>query len=101
MEALARAAAEAGFWKLVSRVMVSNAASRGLLASVGFREVGVYRRHARLEGTWRDVVVVEQLIGEAADDPGSAAAATDTGANGAPHAGNGTIADHGTSRAPD
>jgi L-amino acid N-acyltransferase YncA len=68
MEALADAAAAAGFWKLVSRVMVTNKASRGLLASVGFREVGVYRRHARLEGIWRDVVVVERLIGEAAED---------------------------------
>jgi len=68
METLAVAAAEAGFWKLVSRVMVTNTASRGLLASVGFREIGVYRRHARLDGVWRDVVVVERLIGEAADD---------------------------------
>jgi phosphinothricin acetyltransferase len=24
--------------------------------SLGFREVGVYRRHARLDGVWRDVV---------------------------------------------
>jgi phosphinothricin acetyltransferase len=67
MVALAEAAARAGFWKLVSRVMVTNDASRALLASVGFREVGIYRRHARLDGTWRDVVVVELLIGEAAE----------------------------------
>lgn len=40
MLALADAAATAGFWKLVSRVMVTNAASRALLAAVGFREVG-------------------------------------------------------------
>ena len=69
MLALAESAARAGFWKLVSRVIVSNAASRGLLASVGFREVGIYRRHARLDGAWRDVVIVELLIGEAARDP--------------------------------
>lgn len=67
MRALAESAAQAGFWKLVSRVMVTNTASRALLASVGFREVGVYRRHARLDGVWRDVVVVELLIGEAVD----------------------------------
>ena len=67
MLALADAGAKAGFWKLVSRVMVSNMASRGLLASLGFREVGIYRRHARLDGIWRDVVIVELLIGEAAD----------------------------------
>lgn len=37
-----------------------------LLARVGFREVGIYRRHARLDAVWRDVVIVERLIGEAA-----------------------------------
>ncbi len=67
MLALIDAAAAAGFWKLVSRVMVSNSASRGLLRSVGFREVGIYRRHARLDGEWRDVVIVERLIGAAAE----------------------------------
>jgi hypothetical protein len=30
--------------------------------------VGTYRRHARLEGRWIDVVIVEQLLGEAAQD---------------------------------
>lgn len=69
MLALAEAAAKAGFWKLVSRVIVSNGASRSLLRSVGFREVGIYRRHARLDGAWRDVVIVELLIGEAAEEP--------------------------------
>lgn len=67
MNALAAQAAARGFWKLVSRVFVENAASRTLLASVGFREVGVYRRHGRLDGAWRDVVIVERLIGEAAE----------------------------------
>jgi hypothetical protein len=27
--------------------------------------VGVYRRHARLRGEWRDTVIVELLMGEA------------------------------------
>jgi len=62
MEALFTAARAAGFWKLVSRVFVENVASRGLLRAVGFREVGVYERHARLDGEWRDVVIVEKLI---------------------------------------
>ena len=68
MEAIVVAAEAAGCWKLVSRVFVENAASRGLLRSVGFREVGVYRRHARLDGAWRDVVIVERLLGEAGTD---------------------------------
>lgn len=55
-----------GYWKLVSRLFPENVASRALCRSLGFREVGIYRRHARLDGQWRDCVVVELLIGEAA-----------------------------------
>ncbi len=62
MEALIEAAERAGFWKLVSRVFVENAPSRRLLRAAGFREVGVYERHARLDGAWRDVVIVECLL---------------------------------------
>lgn len=54
-----------GFWKLVSRVFPENEASLALCRSLGFREVGVHRRHGRLDGEWRDVVVVEKLLGEA------------------------------------
>jgi L-amino acid N-acyltransferase YncA len=57
-----------GFWKLVSRVFPENEASLALCRSLGFREVGVYRRHAKLDGEWRDVVVVERLLGEATVD---------------------------------
>jgi phosphinothricin acetyltransferase len=62
MEALFVAARAAGFWKLVSRVFVENTASRALLRSIGFREVGVYEKHAQLDGIWRDVVIVEKLL---------------------------------------
>ena len=73
MEALLREAERAGFWKLVSRVFVENGPSRRLLARVGFREVGVYQRHAQLEGVWRDVVIVERLLPvEAAPTSGDA-----------------------------
>ncbi len=61
MLALVDVSARAGLRKLVSRVFVENAASRRLLASVGFREVGVYERHGKLDGAWRDVVIVERL----------------------------------------
>jgi phosphinothricin acetyltransferase len=64
MEALILACVPAGIWKLVSRVFVENTASRTLLKSVGFREVGVYEKHAQLDGEWRDVVIVERLIPE-------------------------------------
>ena len=54
-----------GHWKLVSRIFVENAASRALVGRLGFREVGVYRRHGQLDGVWRDVVIVERLVGAA------------------------------------
>jgi phosphinothricin acetyltransferase len=62
LQALIDAARAAGFWKLVSRVFVENAPSRALLKTLGFREVGVYERHGRLDGVWRDVMIVERLI---------------------------------------
>jgi phosphinothricin acetyltransferase len=51
-----------GFWKLLSRVFSFNEASRALCRKHGFREVGVYEKHARLDGRWLDVVIVERLI---------------------------------------
>src|SRR6266566_1450061 len=62
LEALICAAEESGFWKLVSRVFIENKASRALISSLGFREVGIYEKHAKLDGVWRDVIVVERLI---------------------------------------
>jgi L-amino acid N-acyltransferase YncA len=62
MAALIDAAAKAGFWKLLSRVFVDNQASRNLVRKFGFREVGVYEKHGKLDGVWRDVVIVELLI---------------------------------------
>jgi len=55
-----------GYWKLVSRIFPENEASLALCRSLGFREVGTYRRHGKLDGQWRDVVIVERLLGEAA-----------------------------------
>jgi phosphinothricin acetyltransferase len=69
--ALAAVCAEAerlGFLKLVSRIFPENVASLALHRSIGFREVGTYRRHGKLDGQWRDCVIVEKLLGEAADE---------------------------------
>ena len=57
-----------GFWKLLSRIFTDNQASRALCAELGFREVGVYRRHGRLNGLWKDCAIVEKLLGDAARD---------------------------------
>ena len=61
------ACSDAGLWKLVSRLFVDNAASRALCARHGFREVGTYERHAKLDGVWRDVLIVERLLPVAFD----------------------------------
>jgi L-amino acid N-acyltransferase YncA len=60
--ALIDAAAQRGFWKLVSRIFPFNTASRSLCRACGFREVGIYERHAQLDGRWLDAVIVEKLI---------------------------------------
>jgi L-amino acid N-acyltransferase YncA len=62
LAALVEAATERGFWKIVSRVFPSNAASRALCKACGFREVGTYEKHAQLDGQWLDVVIVERCL---------------------------------------
>jgi L-amino acid N-acyltransferase YncA len=59
-------AERAGFHKIVGRVFADNESSRRLVAKHGFREVGTHLRHGQLDGHWRDVIVVELLLGEAA-----------------------------------
>jgi L-amino acid N-acyltransferase YncA len=63
LNGLIDAAERAGLWKLLSRVFVENTASRSLCRKAGFREVGIYEKHGQLDGVWRDVVIVERLLG--------------------------------------
>lgn len=64
LEGLCREYAARGFWKIVSRIFPENAASLALHERCGFRVVGVYRRHGKLDGAWRDCVIVERLLDE-------------------------------------
>ena len=64
LTALIDVARERGYWKLVSRIFPFNRGSRALCRACGFREVGTYEKHGRLDGEWRDVVIVERLIPE-------------------------------------
>ncbi len=64
LAALVDEAASLGYWKLLSRIFTFNTASRALCQSCGFREVGIYEKHAQLDGRWLDVVIVERLIPE-------------------------------------
>ena len=40
--------------------------SLNLHRAAGFTEVGIQRRHGRLDGEWKDTILVERLLGEAA-----------------------------------
>src|SRR5256714_128675 len=63
-DALCEAAAAAGYWKLLGLLFPTNAASVALVRAAGCREVGVHRRHGRLDGEWREVLLVERGLGE-------------------------------------
>lgn len=65
-EALAAAAYHGGFHKLLGKLFTDNLASIRLVQRCDFRSVGTHRRHGLLDGEWRDVLVVERLLGPSA-----------------------------------
>jgi len=67
MTALVDASREAGLWKLLSRVFPENRASLNLMAWSGFKEIGVHEKHGKLDGVWRDCVIVERVLPENLD----------------------------------
>jgi L-amino acid N-acyltransferase YncA len=67
LDELAAESERRGLYKLTSRIFTTNAPSRAVHRAAGFHEVGVKRRHGRLDGEWKDCVLVERLLGEAAD----------------------------------
>jgi phosphinothricin acetyltransferase len=62
LEALAVEAEGARFHKLLGKLFASNEASTRLVARCGFRVVGTHVRHGRLDGQWRDVILVERVL---------------------------------------
>lgn len=62
MSALAELLRPMKFNKLISHVFADNVASRRMLQSLGFREVGTLERHGDLEGCDLDVVILEMLL---------------------------------------
>jgi L-amino acid N-acyltransferase YncA len=61
-EALASAAEDNGFYKLTGKLFTDNIASIRLIERCDFSTVGLHRRHGQLDGSWRDVLVVERLL---------------------------------------
>jgi phosphinothricin acetyltransferase len=68
--ALAAESERRGLYKLVGKIFSSNAPSIALVERCGWRRVGLHLRHGRLDGQWKDVVVVEMLLTGAADEGG-------------------------------
>ena len=68
LAALIEACEAHGYWKLCPGSSRRTTASLALCRSLGFREVGTYRRHGKLDGEWRDCVIVELLLGDAVRD---------------------------------
>jgi phosphinothricin acetyltransferase len=66
LHALAQTSEDAGYHKLTSRVFTTNVASLNLHRAAGFTQVGIQRHHGRLENEWKDTVLVERLLGDAA-----------------------------------
>ena len=62
LEALHQRATELGYWKLLGKLFPGNAASAAMVRRCGWREVGMHHRHSRLEGEWRDVLLVERVL---------------------------------------
>lgn len=72
LDELALRAERLGYWKLTGKLFPENEASRRLVSRCGWREVGLHLRHGRLDGVWRDVLVVERLLGQAPVPEGGA-----------------------------
>ena len=60
LEALIACSEQHGIWTLQAGIFASNEASRTLHGACGFREVGRRERISKLNGTWRDVVLLER-----------------------------------------
>ena len=59
MEAVVASAADGEIWTIQAGMFPENAASVALHESLGFRLVGRFERIAKLDGVWRDTVLLE------------------------------------------
>ena len=66
LAALEEAAEADGRYKLIAKIFDTNHPSLRLFERAGYTVVGVHIRHGRLDDEWKDVIVLEKLIGQAA-----------------------------------
>jgi len=60
LAALIDASEKAGYWTLQAKIFSENLASIALHEKHGFRIIGTYDRPGKLNGIWRDVVLMER-----------------------------------------
>jgi phosphinothricin acetyltransferase len=60
LERLFQSTEEAGIWTIQTGIFPENEASLALHEKCGFRIVGTQERLGKLDGVWRDVVVLER-----------------------------------------
>ncbi|MGG3860151.1 N-acetyltransferase family protein [Metabacillus fastidiosus] len=60
LKALIENSEQEGFWTLQSGIFPENIASLNLHYKYGFREVGVREKIGKLDGVWRDIVLLER-----------------------------------------
>lgn len=60
LEALIRAAESNGLWTLQAGMFPENSGSIALHKALGFREVGRRERIGRMNGVWRDTILMER-----------------------------------------
>jgi L-amino acid N-acyltransferase YncA len=60
LDELVAASEDAGIWTLQAAIFPENGGSLALHRRCGFRDVGVRERLARLDGEWRDVLLLER-----------------------------------------
>ena len=60
LDSLVSASESAGVWTLQASILVENEASIAINAACGFRSVGTRERIGRLNGRWRDTLLMER-----------------------------------------
>lgn len=59
---LFRVAREEGFHKLVLSTFTENEAAQTLYKSLGFYEVGIYKRQGKIGDKWIDIMIMEKFL---------------------------------------